>query len=162
MDNRRKAFIATSVKAILLFLLLFHLADAIVMMVTMGTLDMGSVLRGLKPGFRSIVYSDFSNVLSVIVFYVVLVITIICLPFGFFVLSDKRKQNITGFIACTIAVLLDVLLMIFFAGSKTADSLIPLLLDLLMVVCLIVYAKLSIRRSSESSKHSTAENCEEA
>ena len=156
MDNMRKTLIANAVKTLLLLLLLFRLADVIVMIVTMGTLDMGAVLRGIEPGFRSIVYSDLSKG-SVVVFNCILVITILCLPFGFFVLSDKRKQNITGFIACIIAVSLDVLSMILFTGSQTADLLVPLMLNLLMFVCLIIYGKLYILKSPESSEHSATE-----
>ena len=141
MKDKKKPIKALmiAVRILLAAWLILKLADIAIMIMSVGAFGLVSVLPGQELGFRSLFFSD-SSTLGLVVFIGYIVLMTIGLPISFLVLSGKRPQRITGFIAYSLITLFDIVSAIIL-GPKDSDFLLSLCLSLLIAVCLAVYLK---------------------
>lgn len=141
MKDKKKPINAlkVAVRILLAAWLILKLADIAIMIMSFGAYGLVSVLPGHELGFRSLFFSDNSN-LGLVVFIGYIVLTTIGLPISFLVLSGKRSLRITGFIAYSLITLSDIVSAIIL-GPRDSDFLLSLCLSLLIAACLAAYLK---------------------
>ena len=144
IDSKR----ITALKIILASWLIIKLIALPVTLLTQSVVDLTFINPAAELGFQSLVFIKNTS-LGLGVFIGFVVILAVGSPAGFLILPDSRTQNIFGLISYTVIILMDIVSVFILGFSEWLFILTPVL-NLLILICLFLYAKQLFQNPLES------------
>lgn len=139
----------TPVRIILPVWLIVKLIGALIAFFSQGAVDLTFLNPGIELGFQSLVFMK-NTAAGLGVFVGIVTVSAVGFPLSFLVIPDNRTQNIAGFFAYAVVLLLDMVSAVIL-GFKDGIFIISLALSLLMTACLLLYGRLYLLKPHDEA-----------
>lgn len=130
----KKAF-----KMILPLYLIIKIFAALLSILTLGGVDLTFINPALELSFYSLIFVKYTSE-GLTIFIAMITMIAVGVPLSFFIISDRKILRYVGLIAYCVIVLMDVV-SIFVMGFGDGRFILSLVIDLLMILCLLLYGK---------------------